>query len=527
MKIVMIAAILLVWNLASESYGKSSVVSASGWFGKGLAAARKAEPDTALVCLKNAFSQGLSDDSLYYLWAEVYLYKGVLDTALALNYSVFADTTSALRSQVVKQRHMIYTSLGWKKEADALLDSLKGNLPWYKKIIPECNLYLSGGGYLENNAVDKEYPNPRSSDSTATLSNGNGVASLRIGWRLPFGKMHGMQFGGKVRMAGSRFAIAASTSHLSDSAETSFGGYLNYTLLSDQLSLNYTFSRKRDFLDVRSFYHQVALRYAIIGAKWFGTVEAGYNYENPVREHYYYLMTWWNRMVGKRHDISWMLFLSGMTADPLMIKEQYSYVHFRNGILYSDSTFSRPLLTSLELIFPSNYGTLENDRIIPQSFWGVNPTLRYEYQFSKRNSGGVGGNYQFTWYRENYTWVDFRYSMSDLPTTGIFNPNQTESYLAFNTDDGKYYWVESITTVQNVSLDSQPVIFRSMRRIDQAITLNLFYSHSFGQIGDLMFDLSIRRNFSNLIHSAPVDIERWYGAATLTWFLRYRPEIYR
>ena len=527
MKIVSITVLLLLLAAAAEGTGKLSAETASSWWGRGLAAARNAETDSALTCLKKAFALGLSDDSLYYLWAEVYLYKGVPDTALALNYSVFTDTASALRTRVVRQRHLIYTSLGWKKEADALLDSLKGNLPWYEKIIPECNLYLSGGGYLENNAVDKEYPYPRSSDSTATLSNGNGIASLRVGWRVPFGSTHGVQVGGKLRMAGSRFAIAASASHLSDSAETSFGGYLNYSLLSDQLSLNYTFSRKRDFLGVRSFYHQFALRYAIIGKKWFGTVEAGYNYENPVPEHYYYLMTWWDRMMGKRHDLSWMLFLSGMTADPLSIKEQYSYVHFRNGILYSDSTFSRPLLTTLELIQSSNYGTLERDRIIPQSFWGVNPNLRYEYRFSKKNSGGVGGNYQFTRYRDEYTWVDLRYSVDALPTTGIRNPYQTESYLALNPDDGKYYWVESIATVRNVTLDTHPVIFRSVRRIDQTVTLNLFYKHSFGRMGDLLSDLSIRRNFSNLAQLTPVDIERWYGAATLTWFFRFRPEIYR
>lgn len=522
--------LLLLFCSVSSGIAKKSPESAAAWWEQGLAEARNGKADSALVCLKQAFSKGLSDDSLYYLWAEAYLYKGVLDTALALNFSVFSDTASALHMQVVKQRHMIYTSLGWTKEADALHDSLSGTIPWYKKLLPDCNLYLSGGGYLENNAIDNNYPYTSTTDSNGTLTNGNGIVSLRVGWQVPIGKTMGIQFGGKARYTGSRFSLASSSAHINDSTDASFGGYLQYSLFSDLLSLSYTFSRKRDFIDVRSFYHQAAIRYAILGPKSIGTVEVGYNYEDPVREHYYYLMTWWNRMVGMRHDFSWMLFLSGMKADPLRVDMQYYAVNVKDGVLFGDTSFTdtATLSSILDLITPSNYGSFISTRTIPQSFWAVNPSVRYEYGFTKRFSGGAGGGYQVTWYRENYKWLDFNYQKEDRPTTGIFSSVfQSESYIAYNAEDANYYWVDAIVPVKNVQLDSRPVLFRSMQRIDQAVTLNLFLEYSFSRIGDIMLDVSIRRNFSNLVKYAPVEIERWYGTAMLTYFFRYRPDIYR
>ena len=492
----------------------------------GLTAARKGNTDTALSCLKRAFAGGLSDDSLYYLWAEVFLYRGVLDTALALNYSVKTVAEGGMHKLVLKQRHMIFTALGWKKEAEALLDSLGGRRrSLVSKLLPECNLYLTGGGYRENNVVDKGYPLPRDGDSTEILTNGNGIASLRFGWRIPVTAVQGVQFGGKLRFAGSRFSLASSAVHLDDSADASFGGYCSYSLFSDLLSLSYTFSRKRDFLDVKSFLHQFYIRCGILTNHWLGTVEAGYNYENPVREHYYYLMTWWDRMIGKRHDFSWMVFLSGMQADPFTVPGEVAAIYVNDGEAW-DKTFSRRIFYEVEFVAQSS----KIASSIPQSYWAINPTATYEYSLSKRISFGAGCGYTGNWYRENSVWIDYRYPIDEVPRLVGQLIGGKDYSLAYNSNDENYYWVRSTNRLSighiAVELDSLPVVF-SRRRIDHAITLNLFLKSSLGRFGEVRGDMTLRRNFSNLTEYAPVDIERWYGAATLTWFFRFKPEFNR
>jgi hypothetical protein len=526
MKLSLIAMVVMVvcGQALGGSEKKSSASVVQQW-NRGLSAARSGNADTALVCLKRAFAGGLSDDSLYYLWAEVFLYRGVLDTALALNYSVVTPSGTALHRQLLKQRHTIFSSLGWKKEADALLDSLGGkHVSLLRKLLPECNLYLSGGAYRENNAVDKNYPYPRSSDSVANITNGSGIASLRVGWKVPVTATQGVQFGGRLRFAGSRFTLASSATRLDDSADAALGAYCNYTLFSERLSVNYTFSRKRDFLGAKSFWHQAALRYAILSTNWFGTVEAGYNYENPVREHYYYLMTWWDREITKKHDLSFSLFLSGLSAGDLRVDDDIPFVYVKEGTIYNDSAYARPLLVTIGLSQEALYDTLRSERVIPISFWGVNPNLRYEYRFNRKVTAGIAGNYQVSWYRGTYTWVDYRYQSAEVPRTGIRNPFQSESYIAFNADDQRYYWIESIRSTRDITLDTQPILFHRKRRIDQALTLDLFLKSSFGRLGDAVIDVVGRRNFSNLEKSAPIDIERWYGAVTLTWFFKFKPD---
>jgi hypothetical protein len=267
----------------------------------------------------------------------------------------------------------------------------------------------------------------------------------------------------------------------------------------------------------------------VLTKNWLGTVEGGYHHEYPLKEHYYYLMTYWDRTIGKRNNFSFSLFLSGMSAEKLQILMYQPYIYVKDDIIYSDSNVTSPITETFYLSNSSVYGTIESERNIPQDYWGVNPNLRYEYKVSKRVSMGLGGNYMLTWYRSNYTWIEYRPYRETIPTTGIRNPFQTESFLAYNTDDGGYYWVNSIQKSNRqlvVQLDSIPVIFYyyNERRVDQSLTLNLFFKYRANRFGSFTLDLTARRSFSTLMKLAPVDIERWYGALTLTWFFRFKPD---
>jgi hypothetical protein len=97
--------------------GKMLPSSGAAFWQQSRDAAQRGEIDTAMLYLKKAFGQGLSDDSLYFLWSEIYIAKGELDTALALNYAAKPDSAGDLARQILEQRYSIFSSLGWKSEA--------------------------------------------------------------------------------------------------------------------------------------------------------------------------------------------------------------------------------------------------------------------------------------------------------------------------------------------------------------------------------------------------------------------------
>ena len=524
--------LLLIPVFSTADADTSVQPTAKEWWQQGIAAARSNATDSASFYMKKSFAAGISDDSLYYLWAEIFLSKGVLDTALALNYSIPVSDTNTLFKKVLEQRYAIYTTLGWKKEAEALLDSLDIKRPGrWRRLVPEGMIYLSGGAYYESSTTDKNYPYTRTTDSTEDLINGNGIASIRVGWHLPTGKKQGVRFGGKLRYAGSRFSVANTTAHLNDSADASVGAYLHYSLFSDRLLAGYTFNRKKDFLATRSFLHQFFLRYAFLMKKWLGSVEAGYNYEAPLKEHFYYMMNYWDRLIDKKNSVSFTLFLSGMTAEELVINSSLQYLYVKDNRIYTDATFTYPVPTTQNLNFinrtsvDSVFDWLPVTMSIPQSFLSVNPHTRYEYKLNRRFSFGAGLGYNFTWYKELYSWMDF--SHDNFKEANIPDQYGNKQYAAYNQNDSNYYWIRLIPIISGETLlDSIPMSFHRIRkrRVDQSLSLNLFFKSDFGKLGDLMVDFTVRRNFSSLMKSAPVDIQRWYGEMMLTWFFRFKPD---
>lgn len=193
---IFLLALLLFTGRVYSVNGKPPTAAQASW-ADGVASVNIGDLASADVLLKAAFSAGIGEDSLYYLWSAIFLAKGVYDTALALNYAIKFDSSCSIYNEVLLQRYTIYSTLGWEREAALLLDTLertpKGRL---RRIIPEGVLYLSGGGYTEEDVADRNYPYATAADSMVTLNNGAGVASLRLGWRIPVGHKRGFGLGG-------------------------------------------------------------------------------------------------------------------------------------------------------------------------------------------------------------------------------------------------------------------------------------------------------------------------------------------
>ncbi len=518
---------ILIFMLSSGTFAASAGSGqkpASWYWQKGLDAARNGATDSALSLMRQSFGRGIPDDSLYYLWAEVYLYKGSLDTALALNFSVKTFPGRGLRTKALKQRYGIYSALGWQREADAVRDSLArepGML--LRRLLPECNLFLSGGVYRENITVNRNYPfEPREYDSTATFTEGNGDASLRLGWTVPIGRTQGLQFGARLLYFGSRFSTTSLKERFNDSTDISAGGYLRYTLFSNRLAVSYTGSRRKDFIHNTTFMHQFALRYGFPAAQWIGSLEAGYSYRFPLQRHYYSIRTNFDRPMDSKNDIGYTLQFSGMRTEPLKIEENIPILFVKDGVIYRNSNFESPISNIKELTNATPYMATS----IARSYSSINPNLRHEYRINKVFSTGLNGGYTCTWYHGKYEWFVLTYPYSEIPQIeGAQEIVNSTTIMTYDGNDHRYYWAEGIGITNKIKTETiHPISFHSEQRVDQALTLNLFFKCSLGRFGDIMLDILMERYFSTLARSAPVDIQKWYGELMLTWFFRFKPD---
>lgn len=517
MKPITTLLLFLIHSLAPAVFPADVKDTSTTWlWEKGLATARTQDPDAALPYLKKALSKNIGSDSLYYLWAEIYLYKEIPDTALVLNLSIRPLETSALQKLVIEQRYLLYMSLGWDEKANALyatpLPSTKKQ-PFIKKLLPDASLYIAAGGYLEKYAADKDYPNPRLYDSLVSENNGAGNAALRCSWNIPFLPKQKLQFGGRFRYSGTRFSLANEHTRKTDSADISAGGFLRYTGFSDKIMAQYQVSRKYDYRDDKTWIHAGTLRYAFVGSSSAGTIEAGYQFEAPIKEHYYYSLLWWDYFFGDNNDIGFSLLASGFSVAAFAFTEPTLMFYAKNQQLYFDPACTQ-MLPARTLI--DNYDSLKQyydfKRIIPLGFRDFAPGIRYERELSSRFSAGSGCGYNVTWYPEKYTWLDFTGKADDYTNT-----------LLFNTNDSTMYVLHS-TTITSRAFTTLPSPLRSQRRVDQSVSFNLFARCSFERFGDIALDATIRRTFSSLDKSAPVDIQKWYGDIMLTWFISYKPD---
>jgi hypothetical protein len=111
---LLLAAIIVLMSFFQGSAGYNSSLE------RGLRQLQAQQYDSAQVSLYVAFKDGMSKDSLYYMWANLYIQKGVYDSALALNAALI-DTASIWQNRTLNQRYLIYKMLGWEDDASGLL----------------------------------------------------------------------------------------------------------------------------------------------------------------------------------------------------------------------------------------------------------------------------------------------------------------------------------------------------------------------------------------------------------------------
>jgi hypothetical protein len=152
--------------------------------------------DSALIMIRQAFAYGLSDDSLFYAWAEIYCTKGALDTAIALSLAVKAGHEHPLYSAVLKQRYLLYSLTNQKDRADAMFDSLN-TIPAYRLryLIPEVQLFFRAG--IQQNSTKEAEILPSYLDYAYPENEpvrGAGTGGLNLQWNIPLRNSTGFKF---------------------------------------------------------------------------------------------------------------------------------------------------------------------------------------------------------------------------------------------------------------------------------------------------------------------------------------------
>lgn len=494
-------------------------------FKKTLGYLREGIQDSAIHYMQKAFSTGISDDSLYYLWSQIYIQKGILDTALALNFASSPPFQSAIHNKILKQRCSIYQMLGWKEEAGSILDSLQKNPAQHlKNLIPSAGIYFEGGGYKENE-IEKKIPfNNETVLGSYTSMQGNFTGYLK--WKIPLSSSQGLKTSLQYSGYGSHFTEPVSISSIGDSLDHTISAGLRYYLFSEQISLGYKFSRTKNLYNNLYLLNKFDLGFFLIRKLWSVFMECGLNFETrePASNIYGFLLI--DRSFSEKNGLSFSLNSFYHSTDPLSgLDTNKVHLKYVDGFqFYSDSTFKDTLLTPAamrDLIRGNQPPTMFVVKY-PLSYINLNPAVSFRQKTWWDITFGIGAGYILTMYRGDYVWTDYRYSRDNM--SGFVTQGEDYNILVMNRADRKMYWVRNIDfSAREMVLDSVPVVFRRKNRVDNTLTLNVNFKRNIGKFAEICLSGDISRNFSNLEDQAPVEIPSSDFRFMLTFGLMFDP----
>ncbi len=207
--------------------------------------------DSALRYYAQAHNYGMSKDSLYFFWGEVYRERGNLDTALALNYSILPQSRNGFRESILLQRRAIYDQLGWEDKSEAIGDSIEEIGSKGIRAMPELAIRLSGG--YRHSRRRKVWKSSQDSDSythTDRFPYSIDVESEWMLWHSAGIKWNAGAGGG----AAPPLYEHGNESQLSDSLEYDLGAFVEGVFDDMPIRIRYSF---RNTWDVYARYYHV------------------------------------------------------------------------------------------------------------------------------------------------------------------------------------------------------------------------------------------------------------------------------
>jgi len=487
--------------------------------------AEKGNNDSADFYMKKAYSNGMSDDSLFYIWAQISVKKGSLDTALALNYASKPDTNTRLYRLILEQRYTIYSALGWEKDADEILDLLKRQPSEKLKLfIPEFSVSLSGGFVRENVKNSGSYPYREPYDTIEVFNRPDLTFSSGAKWVIPINPFWGLKLGTQYDLKNynkENQNIIKNIRNTGDSLDHTFRLETSCYLFSGMLSFDYSWSRQKDYFSDVYCKNRFGSKLVFLKDSWMTFVNAGYTRETQDPSNTFYGLVYFENFLSEKKSISFLVNSMWVDFKTMKIPLTPVYLLFANKdtfIFYKDSTFTDAYEFSIQdkklyisnYILPDAYTTSHFK--IPQSYFSLTPSVSFKREMRWGIEGAIGIVYNLLRYSGNYEWMDFKYSSDYIE--GNFIPeglgvNDLYPMLTMSQDGYKYWLREIVYEGYEIIVDSIPIEYHSKKRMDHTFSVNTSLSKSVKEQFEITLSADLSKTYSSLHEYAIVDIPKW------------------
>ncbi len=481
--------------------------------------------DSSLISFQSAYREGMCEDCLYYYWAELYLAQGIIDTALALNLATKESCSSVLRAQVLRQRHIIYSALGWSEDAAKLLDSIAGHKR-ISRLIPMVKIE-SGLSYLRRTSRPVFYLPYDDIEPAITTEDKlpGGYVGTELLWRVPFGGSRMLHLGSEATLEQSHLAQPFALSSAGDSLLVEIKTYLRGVDLVGNTTLAYMLKNRNNYLGHYSTAHNFTISAASLWGAWFhyyalsSEFEQGEDVQNVTTVSLNGLT---NFMVNEAVDLKVITRASMVKSDPF----EFTYVppinlfYYENGTFYSDSTFSSSVPITIPVQINSIKESLFFTTYIPEDRIAISLSKGVGFSFGKCKLSFDAG-YGINYYTEKHHWYNLRFSSVYKATNvPLFGENQT---TVVQTPSGDYYLaVDFDRPDRSFTLENEPlsIRFHEKRRIDNILQVSFSLMYELGRNSHLDLRANLRKSDTNLPKTAPVDIKPYIFQLRLHWVVQ-------
>ena len=477
--------------------------------------------DSAYAYLGDAVKKGLPDDSLYYLWAEIYIARGVLDTALALSIAGQRADKGTLTQTLRTQRYNIYLALGLKKDADELLDTILGSMPQARRSLPRFTIHSSLGGNWRNSLEREPYPFINEALRDERLLNPGGDLSPSLAWYLPL--KNGMILVPQVSYSFTNGIER--TEFAMDSLNHALGISLDLKNIWRRLSLGYALQGRISMFGDYSAVNTATLSRSTISSSGLSFSSLMYSIEvdekKEVSYQTFWLMHYLTKKLTSKLNLNLLPIATCFLTDDIVTTWESSVIYIEDPHAdtvrhYTDASCTQlipiPQNPFEQWLLPTLYRAAADQQtltmIAPESYCGISPSAGLEFALPHGFSieGMLKG--MVNYYLKNHTWTS--YSLPYAPG----KPNDG-ALIAFSRSDNSYYVVDELANIGNGERYSGPVEIEQhqKRRIDFMIGGEVSLERSLGKFGAVGLNGYVKKYHSTLQNDLPVKIkDLFYGA---------------
>ena len=481
----------------------------------------KGNNDSADFYMKKAYSNGMSDDSLFYIWAQISVKKGSLDTALALNYASKPDTNTRLYRLILEQRYTIYSALGWNKDADEILDSINRQPSEKLKLfIPEFSVSLSGGFVRENVKNSGSYPYRELYDTIEVFNRPDLTFSSGAKWAIPINSFWGFKLGTQYGVNNYQDDNQNRIKITGDSLDHEFKLETSCYFFSGKLSFDYKWSRQKDYFGDLYFKNSFESKLLFMKNSWMTFINAGYTRETQDPSNTFYGMAYFENSLSSQNSISFFVNSMWHYLKPLEYGNQSNllnllYIGKDSYTLYVDSMFTNTFdfpNSGFEMgknILSDRQSKLYWKESVPGSYFCLTPMVSIKRTMKQGIEGTIGAAYSFLKYSGRYEWMDFKYSQNHIDQNFVVNGTNNVPTLTIFENGSKYWFRNILYEDQVIMVDSIPIEYHSKKRVDHTFSVNTSLSKSIKKQFEITLSADLSKTCSSLHEYAIVDIPQW------------------